>query len=374
MRVTSEETQAAIYAEMVRFVACDPDVAQLNFFGYYDERNRGGWQSALRRADGSERPANAQSPRRSPPAARRESANWTPLAKPEGAAVEFARLERQGEGPEARRPLHADRRRGRHRQGRLRARLDAEGADPGLARGRRPRRREPAPPRTANATVSATAADARGRARRCDEPRACGDLHEPGVQRWRPLRRRSRSPPRRRPRRRRARRSRSSPRSAADGRALESRHAPRPPQGRTHRRRAPARRFLRRARRRRDRALDHRARGRAGGDRDDPAGQAGGAGGAAPTLDSEHVFVYHGEHMFDGFSSSLRSAFCSGPRSRAPRTRPGRSGATSCSRPTRSGRSPRAGTPTRGRGCGRSGSETACAGTTIVPGQVLVLP
>ena len=57
VRVTSETNQAAIYADLVRFVACDRDVAQLNFFGYYDERNRGGWQSALRRTDGSERAA-----------------------------------------------------------------------------------------------------------------------------------------------------------------------------------------------------------------------------------------------------------------------------------------------------------------------------
>jgi hypothetical protein len=53
--VASEAAQAAIYAELVRYVVCDPDVAQVNFFGYYDERDRGGWQSALRRADGSER-------------------------------------------------------------------------------------------------------------------------------------------------------------------------------------------------------------------------------------------------------------------------------------------------------------------------------
>ena len=57
--VTSEAAQATIYSELVRFVACDPDVAQANFFGYYDEGDRGGWQSALRHADGSERPSNA---------------------------------------------------------------------------------------------------------------------------------------------------------------------------------------------------------------------------------------------------------------------------------------------------------------------------
>jgi hypothetical protein len=57
--VTSEAAQAGIYGSLVRYVVCDPHVAQVNFFGYYDERDRGGWQSALRRADGSERAANA---------------------------------------------------------------------------------------------------------------------------------------------------------------------------------------------------------------------------------------------------------------------------------------------------------------------------
>ena len=58
VRVTTEATQASIYDQLVRFLVCDPDVAQLNFFGYYDERDRGGWQSALRRLDGTERPAH----------------------------------------------------------------------------------------------------------------------------------------------------------------------------------------------------------------------------------------------------------------------------------------------------------------------------
>ena len=40
VRVTTEAAQAAIYADMVGSSSCDPDVAQLNFFGFYDERNR----------------------------------------------------------------------------------------------------------------------------------------------------------------------------------------------------------------------------------------------------------------------------------------------------------------------------------------------
>jgi len=94
VRVTSESTQAGIYADLVRYVVCDPDVAQLNFFGYYDERSRLGWQSALRRADGSERASNA-----AVAAAIAETGGeclglvrgWRPLLKPEGAAVTFKR-------------------------------------------------------------------------------------------------------------------------------------------------------------------------------------------------------------------------------------------------------------------------------------------
>ena len=90
VRVTSEDAQAAIYADLVRFVACDPDVAQLNFFGYYDERNRAGWQSALRRLDGSERPANAAVASAIAAGCATGLRTWTPLTRPEGAAVEFA--------------------------------------------------------------------------------------------------------------------------------------------------------------------------------------------------------------------------------------------------------------------------------------------
>jgi hypothetical protein len=90
VKVTSEETQAAIYADLVRHVACDPDVAQLNFFGYYDERILEGWQSALRRVDGSERASNA-----SVAAAIAESgcrgaqSSWSPARQVLGAAAEF---------------------------------------------------------------------------------------------------------------------------------------------------------------------------------------------------------------------------------------------------------------------------------------------
>ena len=92
VKVTSEESQAAIYDQLVRHVVCDPDVAQLNFFGYYDERNRAGWQAALRRADGSERASNgavAAAIAATGGQCQGVLRSWTPLTKPDGAAVEF---------------------------------------------------------------------------------------------------------------------------------------------------------------------------------------------------------------------------------------------------------------------------------------------
>jgi hypothetical protein len=55
--VTDELTQAAIYGELVRRAACDPDIASLTFFGFRDDGARTGFQAALQRADGSPRPA-----------------------------------------------------------------------------------------------------------------------------------------------------------------------------------------------------------------------------------------------------------------------------------------------------------------------------
>jgi hypothetical protein len=56
--VTTEARQASIYASLVRRAACDRDIAQVNFFGFYDDALRGsGFQSALHRVDGTARPA-----------------------------------------------------------------------------------------------------------------------------------------------------------------------------------------------------------------------------------------------------------------------------------------------------------------------------
>lgn len=55
--VTDELTQAAIYGELIRRAACDPDVAEVSFFGFRDDGLRTGFQAALQRADGTLRPS-----------------------------------------------------------------------------------------------------------------------------------------------------------------------------------------------------------------------------------------------------------------------------------------------------------------------------
>ena len=58
VRVTSEAHQAAVYADVVRRAACDPTIAEVNFFGLDDDRDRDiGWQAGLYRADRSPRQA-----------------------------------------------------------------------------------------------------------------------------------------------------------------------------------------------------------------------------------------------------------------------------------------------------------------------------
>ena len=55
--VTDEATQAAIYGQLVRAAACDSDIAEVNFFGFYDDRSRTGFQAGLYHADGTPRPS-----------------------------------------------------------------------------------------------------------------------------------------------------------------------------------------------------------------------------------------------------------------------------------------------------------------------------
>jgi hypothetical protein len=54
---TTEAAQAAIYAGLLRYVACDRSVDSVLFFGLQDEPNLDRWQAGLMRADGSPRPS-----------------------------------------------------------------------------------------------------------------------------------------------------------------------------------------------------------------------------------------------------------------------------------------------------------------------------
>jgi hypothetical protein len=54
---TDEESQARIYGELIRFLACDESVSSLLFFGLVDEPDLDRWQAGLVRADGTLRPA-----------------------------------------------------------------------------------------------------------------------------------------------------------------------------------------------------------------------------------------------------------------------------------------------------------------------------
>jgi hypothetical protein len=55
--VTNESHQAEVYAEVVHRAACDPDIAQVNIFGFRDDVARTGFQAGLHRVDGTGRPA-----------------------------------------------------------------------------------------------------------------------------------------------------------------------------------------------------------------------------------------------------------------------------------------------------------------------------
>jgi hypothetical protein len=55
--VTDEITQAAIYGELIRRAACDPDVTEVSFFGFRDDGARAGFQAGLHRLDGTARPS-----------------------------------------------------------------------------------------------------------------------------------------------------------------------------------------------------------------------------------------------------------------------------------------------------------------------------
>jgi len=55
--VTTESHQAVVYGDVVRRAACDPDIAQVNVFGFRDDAARAGFQAGLYRVDGTARPS-----------------------------------------------------------------------------------------------------------------------------------------------------------------------------------------------------------------------------------------------------------------------------------------------------------------------------
>jgi hypothetical protein len=55
--VTDDDTQAEIYAELVRRATCEPEIAEVNIFGFFDDTNRIGFQAGLNRWDGTPRPS-----------------------------------------------------------------------------------------------------------------------------------------------------------------------------------------------------------------------------------------------------------------------------------------------------------------------------
>jgi hypothetical protein len=57
VRPTNEAKQAGIYAQAIRYLACDPAVTSMHFFGLRDEPDLERWQAGLVRADGSLRPS-----------------------------------------------------------------------------------------------------------------------------------------------------------------------------------------------------------------------------------------------------------------------------------------------------------------------------
>jgi hypothetical protein len=79
--VTTEAKQAAIYGELIRRAACDPDVTEVNFFGFRDDASLKGFQSALERLDGSLRPAaaaGAAAAAETPSGCHRRIVRWQP--------------------------------------------------------------------------------------------------------------------------------------------------------------------------------------------------------------------------------------------------------------------------------------------------------
>ncbi len=98
--VTTERKQAAVYADLVRRSACDPDIAEVNFFGFYDDVSRDqGFQAALHRLDGTPRPSAAAVSSAIAQTNGRVCTRllpWTPATTVMGARMGSAKVQRSG--------------------------------------------------------------------------------------------------------------------------------------------------------------------------------------------------------------------------------------------------------------------------------------
>ena len=60
VQVTDEASQAVVYSSLIRAADCDPQIAEVNIFGFYDDGTRdSGFQAALNHIDGTPRPSAA---------------------------------------------------------------------------------------------------------------------------------------------------------------------------------------------------------------------------------------------------------------------------------------------------------------------------
>jgi len=97
VRVTDDATQAKVYASLVRSAACDPSIAEVNIFGFYDDAPRdAGFQAALHAVDGTPR-ASADAVRTAIAEASRGCAGrpraWSPARDVVGAVAPAWRIE-----------------------------------------------------------------------------------------------------------------------------------------------------------------------------------------------------------------------------------------------------------------------------------------
>jgi|SRR4051794_2245578 len=94
--VIDEATQASYYSQLIALMACDPDVALLNFFHAVDERSLPAWQSGIVLPDGTRRAAYAavKAAIAQNRQCRGQTASWRHSTGVAGAFVDFRGLRR----------------------------------------------------------------------------------------------------------------------------------------------------------------------------------------------------------------------------------------------------------------------------------------